>query len=95
MSVGKILVVDDEALIRNLLDEALSKTGYSVYPAGNSNEALGILKNQSIPLMIIDLGLEGSMDGFERCKNIRKHNPGAIIYALTGYSGYYNSQRIT
>jgi hypothetical protein len=41
------------------------------------------------------LGLEGSMDGFERCKNIRKHNPGAIIYALTGYSGYYNSQRIT
>ena len=41
--------------------------------------------------MFIDLALE-SMNGFELCKNIRRDNPGAIIYALTGYAGFYDPQ---
>ena len=88
MSAGKILVVDDEPLILDMLGDAFSKVGYSVYLASSANEALGILKKESIPLMFIDLGLE-SMNGFELCRNIRKDNPEAIIYALTGYTGFY------
>jgi len=91
MSALKILVVDDEPLIQNLFDEAFSKVGYSVYLAANANEALGILKQESIPFMIIDLGLE-SMNGFELCEDIRKDNPRVIIYALTNYSRYSNAQ---
>lgn len=91
MCTRKILVVDDEPLILNLLDDALSKVGYSVYPASNGDEALAILKKESIPVMFIDLGLE-SMNGFELCKNIRKDNKEAIIYALTGYSGFHEPQ---
>jgi two-component system copper resistance phosphate regulon response regulator CusR len=93
MCARKILIVDDEPLIQNLFDEAFSNAGYSVYLAADANEALGILKQGSIPLMIIDLALK-SMNGFELCKNIRKDNPGAIIYALTGYFGYYNAQEL-
>ena len=91
MSAGKILVVDDEPLILDMLGDAFSKVGYSVYLASSANEALGILKKESIPLMFIDLGLE-SMNGFELCKNIRKNNAEAIIYALTGYTGFYESR---
>ena len=93
MSAGKILVVDDEPLILDMLGDAFSKVGYSVYLASSAKEALGILNKESIFLMILDLGLK-SMNGFGLCKNIRKDNPGAIIYALTGYSGYYNAQEL-
>jgi DNA-binding response OmpR family regulator len=91
MSAGKILVVDDDHLILNTLCDAFSRVGYSVYLADNANEALGILKQESIPLMIIDLEL-GSINGFELCKDIRKVNPKAIIYALSGYTGFYIPQ---
>lgn len=93
MCARKILVVEDEPLILNLFDEAFSNVGYSVYLAANANEALEILQKESISLMILDLGLK-SMNGFGLCKNIRKDNPGAIIYALTGYSGHYNAQEL-
>jgi len=92
MCTRKILVVDDDPLILNLIDDAFNRVGYSVYLASSANEALGILKNESIPFMIIDLGLE-SMNGFELCKNIRNNNPEAIIYALSGYTGFYEPQQ--
>lgn len=89
----KILVVDDEPIILNMLDDAFSKVGYSVFLAANANEAFEILKQELIPLMIIDLGLE-PMNGFELCENIRKDNPEAVIYALTGYAGLFGSHEI-
>ena len=92
MCTRKILVVDDDPLILNLLDDAFNRVGYSVYLASSANDALGILKKESIPLMFIDLGLE-SMNGFELCKNIRNNNPEAIIYALSGYTGFYEPQQ--
>jgi CheY-like chemotaxis protein len=91
MSARKILVVDDESIILDMLDDAFSKVGYSVFLARNADEAFEILKQESIPLMFIDLDL-GSVNGFELCKNIRKDNPEAIIYALTGYTGFYKPQ---
>ena len=91
MCAKKILVVDDEPIILDMLEDAFSKVGYSVYLAANANEAFEILKQESIPLMFIDLGL-AVMNGFELCKNIRKDNQGAIIYALTGYAGVYKPQ---
>jgi CheY-like chemotaxis protein len=82
----KILVVDDEDTIRDLLKYFLDKAGYSVYTAATGEEALEILSRESIPVMFIDLGLNvGAMNGFELCEKIRKENPNAIIYALTGY----------
>ena len=89
MSERKILVVDDEPVILNLLESAFSKVGYLVYPASNADEAFSILKQESIFLMFIDLGLE-SMNGFKLCENIRRHNPQAIIFALTGSAGFYD-----
>jgi len=93
MSGRKILVVDDEPIILSMLEDAFSKVGYSVYLASNANEAFEILKKESIPLMFIDLGL-WPMNGFELCKIIRKDNPGAVIYALTGFAQVFEPQDI-
>jgi DNA-binding NtrC family response regulator len=93
MSERKILVVDDEASIREMLEMALGKAGYLVRLAIGAEEALGILRKEYIPVMFIDLGLE-KMNGFELCANIRKRNPEAIIYALTGYAGIFWPQEM-
>ena len=93
MSAKKILVVDDEQIILDMLDNAFSKVGYSVYLATNAREALEILEQESIPLMFIDLGLE-KMNGFEFCERIRENNPQAIIYALTGFAVLFGPKEI-
>lgn len=80
----KILVVDDEADIRDILSEFFSEYGYEVATAGNGDEALAILDHESIPVMFLDLNMPG-MNGLELCRRIRPGHPKARIYALTGY----------
>jgi CheY-like chemotaxis protein len=89
----KILVVDDEAIIRELFEYFLSKDGYSVYTAATVEEALEILGQEAIPVMFLDLGLGlNEMNGFELCEKIKKENPNAIIYALTGYATLFDPE---
>jgi CheY-like chemotaxis protein len=93
MESKKILVVDDEAIIRELFEHFLSKDGYSIYTAATVEEALEILGREAIPVMFIDLGLGlNEMNGFELCEKIRKENPSAIIYALTGHATLFDPE---
>jgi DNA-binding NtrC family response regulator len=55
MSTGRILVVDDEADIRSLLDEILSEEGYAVIPAANAAEAREKWKRSSPDLVLLDI----------------------------------------
>jgi DNA-binding response OmpR family regulator len=93
MPERKILIVDDEASIREMLEMAFGKAGYLVRLANGAEEALKILRKEYIPVMFIDLGLE-KMNGFELCENIRKINPEALIYALTGYAGVFGPKEM-
>jgi DNA-binding response OmpR family regulator len=79
----KILIVDDEDTIRELLEMAFCKAGYCVRLATSAEEALEVLQNEYIPVIFLDLGLK-KMNGFELCGIIRKDNPSAFIYALSG-----------
>jgi DNA-binding response OmpR family regulator len=83
MKEKKVLVVDDECAIRGLLEMALNRAGYSVCSVSCAEEALDVLRQESFPLMFIDLSL-GKVNGFELCKNIRKDDSSSIVYALTG-----------
>jgi len=80
--------VDDEVLIIDLLKTALSSAGYTVLTAGSAEEAMEILKRESVMVMFLDLNLPG-MNGLDLCKKIRKKNTIGIIFAITGYSNFY------
>ncbi len=68
----KILVVDDELHIRNILKFQLEKNGYLVLLAENGEEALQMVRKESPDLVILDLMMP-KMDGFEVCKRIREN----------------------
>jgi len=68
----KILVVDDELHIRNILKFQLEKNGYLVILAENGEEALQMVRKESPDLVILDLMMP-KMDGFEVCKRIREN----------------------
>ncbi len=74
----KILVVDDELHIRNILKFQLEKNGYSVVLAENGEEALHLVRRESPDLVILDLMMP-RMDGFEVCKRIRENYQTAQI----------------
>ena len=88
MNEKKILVVDDEVLIIDMLKAALGSAGYTVLTAGSGEEAMEILRRESIMVMFLDLNLPG-MNGLDLCKKIRKKNTIGIVFAMTGYSNFY------
>lgn len=79
MSAEKnVLVVDDEAMIRESVSAYISKQGYHVLTAETGEEALEIFQNNSILFVILDLMLPG-MTGEEICQAIRRQSRVPII----------------
>jgi CheY-like chemotaxis protein len=64
----RILLVDDDATVRDSLNEVLVDEGYSVVPAANGKEALELVKQSSIDLVLLDLNMpiKNGWDTFER-----------------------------
>jgi DNA-binding NtrC family response regulator len=85
---GKILVVDDEVSIRDLLKDTFNNAGYDVRLAEGAEQAFDILKEEDIKVIFLDLKLFG-MNGIELCKQIKKNNPITIIFAMTGWAALY------
>ena len=73
MDEKKILIVDDEDHIRELLKFNLEKNGYVVYMANDGLNGLKLAREKQVDLILLDLMLPG-MDGFEVCKEIRRDN---------------------
>ncbi len=89
MKEKTILVVDDEEAIRNSLEKAFSSHGHCVACADSAEAALDVLKEERPQVMFLDLKLPGE-NGVELCRQIRKDNPIAVIYALTGYTSVFD-----
>ena len=73
-----ILVVDDEKAIRDLIGIYLLNDGYSVIKAVNGVEALNVLKNSKVDLIILDIMMP-IMDGLKACIKIREDKNMPII----------------
>ena len=78
MAMKKILVIDDETDICNMLKDYLQMDGYLVYTAGNGTEALSLM-NISPDLILLDINMPG-MDGYQVCERIREHIHCPIIF---------------
>ena len=71
MKDDKILIVDDEEHIIELIKFNLENSGYETLTATNGIDALRIIREESPRLILLDIMLPG-MDGYDICKEIRK-----------------------
>ena len=74
----KVLVVDDEASIRRILDTRLSMIGYVVITASDGEEALSLFWTETPNLVILDVMMP-KLDGYGVCQEIRKTSDVPII----------------
>lgn len=74
----RILVVDDEDAIVQLIAYNLRRAGYEVMTAGNGEDALHIARTDPPDMMVLDVMLPG-MDGFEVCKAVRRERDLPIL----------------
>lgn len=74
----KILVVDDEASIRRILETRLSMIGYSVVTAADGEEAIIVFRKEMPSLIVLDVMMP-KLDGYGVCQEIRKESNVPII----------------
>lgn len=87
--MAKILVVEDEENMRELIMEELTDAGYEVDDAPNAEEALKKLESCDYDLITVDIEMPG-MNGLELAGKIREKKKNAKIVLLTAYSHYKN-----
>lgn len=88
---GRILIMDDEDFIRNILSKMLQAIGYGVTSASNGKEALQLFfeamnSNEPFKAVILDLTVPGEMGGKEAVAELRKKDPSTVVIASSGYS---------
>lgn len=74
----RILIVDDEAPLRDLLQASLRRSGYEVLTACDGKEALSIFESEKIDLVLLDI-IMPEMDGFAVCQEIRRRSEVPIV----------------
>ena len=83
--MAKILLVEDEMLVRELAYEDLSDAGHEVIATGSGDEALTILRgNPGFDVLFTDIRMPGEIDGWRLAKEARQIIPGLRIVYATG-----------
>src|SRR6201998_2497355 len=81
----KILIIDDEVNVAQLLSKFLSRNGFEVSTASSGTSGLELLKNDNFNLVLCDFRLEDT-DGREMLKQIKAQYPQTGVIIITGYS---------
>jgi DNA-binding response OmpR family regulator len=82
---GHVLVVDDEPAICLFLGEELAGAGYRVSTAASGEEALTLLQEEPVDLILLDLKMEG-IDGLQVMAEVEKHPLPPVVIMLTAHA---------
>jgi CheY-like chemotaxis protein len=83
-----ILMVEDEAVLRETIAECLRDWGYHVLEASNAQAAIGLITAaKQIDVIFTDVRMPGRMDGFGLARWVRERHPEMPILVTTGYEG--------
>jgi len=88
MEKEKVLVVDDEESVREMVSKIVTHIGHEVVTAGNGKEALEELRNEPFTILITDIKMP-EMDGFELMKACRVQFPNLYIICMTAHGASY------
>src|SRR5579863_3026410 len=91
-AAGSVLIIDDEAAIRESLETLLVLEGFSVASAANGQEGLARIGERSFDLVLLDLALP-DRDGMDLLAEIRGEDPQLSIIMVTAYGTVENAVR--
>ena len=82
---GKLLIVDDEPIVRDSLGKWFHEEGYKIGTAESASEALTRLAERRWDLALVDIKMPGT-DGIELQRRLREVDPDLIVVIMTGYA---------
>ena len=83
--MGRVLLVEDELLVREMAAEDLAEAGFEVTPASNGDEALAILREGAgFDLLFTDIRMPGAIDGWELARQAKEMISGLRVIYATG-----------
>jgi CheY-like chemotaxis protein len=85
---GTVLLVEDETMVRSLVNEVLTMFGYTVLPASNGLEALEIVNRlaPNVDLLLTDVVMPGGMGGRQLAERLRAERPSLKVLYMSGYT---------
>ena len=81
----RILIVDDEEVLRDVLDAVLRREGFDIVTAASGEEALSVLDTEEVDLVILDVMLPG-ISGIDTLRSMRISNPHLPVIVITAFS---------
>jgi putative two-component system response regulator len=91
----RVLVIDDEEVIRGLMREILERAGYETIGAETAEQALSLLEEQDVSLVVSDIVMPG-LTGLELLEEVRARRPSLPVILVTGAGTYENlSEAVT
>jgi len=85
--VPRVLIVDDEAHLRDLYEQEFEYYGYDVVAAQSGQEAIAALEQHDVDVVVLDIAMPG-MDGIEALARILAVNNELPVILNTGYASY-------
>jgi len=86
----RILIVDDEDDLRELLSHVLSTQGYEIQSAANGEEAISTLQEEKFDMALLDIQMP-KINGIQVLQFINEHTPSTRVIMLTGYADLKNA----
>ncbi len=87
----KVLIVDDESLIRCGLEKFVKNEGFTAFTAGSGTKALKIIEDKEPDIVLLDMKLQDSIDGLEILKVIKNSRPKIIVIMISGQRELYSA----
>src|SRR5271154_2522172 len=84
VSPGRVLIIDDEAAIRESLQTLLEIEGYQVICSDTGEEGLLAASDSTFDVILLDLALPG-ISGMEVLRDLRAHAPNVVVVMITAY----------
>jgi DNA-binding NtrC family response regulator len=82
---ARILIVDDELVVRDSLGKWFTSEGYAAQPVGSAREALETIQHKEFDIALIDIKMPG-MDGMELQARLKEADPELAVVIMTGYA---------
>jgi len=84
MGEGKVLVVDDQSGVREVLEVILKRAGYQTASAGSGEEALQMMSRESFDVLLADIRMHG-MSGLDLVERVCQVSPDTVSILITAY----------